>query len=418
MSRTPKISDDRKQLNPLKPTALDPLPEQPVVSILISSYNYGAYLGDAIESALQQTYDKLEVVICDDGSTDGSPCILEKYRSLDQRIRVVYQANGGQSLALNAAFRKSTGDIICLLDADDVFMRDKVRRVVDAFGAAPGAGLAVNRMLIVDKDRKCLGEIPLLSHLATGWQESSLNISGPRVLPGLPPSSGLSLRRVIAESIFPLPSGLRAYADTLIQVLAPRITPIVAIQTPSSEYRVHGANVAAVSAFTEERLRNLVAWEREIWRAWRRHFLSPSAPSLDTAVSETTPTLMAYAYARFRSDPGSKAVYQAIHPDCFRALPSLFRWYWRTSPLMPNWLFRKSFAFAYGQTRAKRVVARILSSSRSDLRARKRLFERIECTRHRLSNTTRDDGLNETAVQGHSTTVGLREIARRKGRIR
>jgi len=397
MSRTAKISDDKKQLNPLKPAALDPLPKQPLVSILISNYNYGAYLGEAIESALQQTYDKLEIVICDDGSTDGSPRILERYRSLDRRIRVVYQANGGQSLALNAAFHKSTGDIICLLDADDVFMPDKVRRVVEAFGDAPEAGLAVNRMLIVDKNRKCLGEIPLLSHLATGWQGPSLNICGPRVLPGLPPSSGLSLRRVIAESIFPLPSGLGAYADTLIQVLAPRITPIVAVQTPSSEYRVHGANVAAVSAFTEDRLRNLAVWEREIWCAWRRHILSSSALSLDTPVSETTPTLMAYAYARFRSDPRSKAVYQAIPPDYFRALPRLFRWYWRASRVMPNWLFRRSFAFVYGQTRTKRVVARILSSSRCNFGERKRLFERIDCTRPQVSNSKRSAGLNETA---------------------
>jgi glycosyltransferase involved in cell wall biosynthesis len=387
MNATAKVTDHMEVLSSIKPMVLDPLPEQPLVSILISNYNYGEYLGDAIESALQQTYDKLEVVICDDGSTDNSPRILERYRSLDRRIRVVYQGNGGQSLALNAAFYKSTGDIICLLDADDVFMPDKVRRVVESFGAAPDAGLAVNRMLIVNKNRKCLGKIPLLSHLATGWQGPSLNICGPRVLPGLPPSSGLSLRRAIAESIFPLPSGLGAYADTLIQVLAPWKTPIVAVQTPSSEYRVHGANVAAVSAFTEDRLRNLEVWEREIWRAWRQHILSSSARSLDTPASETTPTLMAYAYARFRSDPRSKTVYQSIPPNYFRALPNLFRWYWRASPVMPDWLFRKSFAFVYGQTRAKRVAARILSISRSNFWARRRFFERIECTRHRLSNT-------------------------------
>src|SRR5258707_11888995 len=146
MSRTAKISNDKKQLNPLKPAALDPLPKQPLVSILISNYNYGKYLGDAIESALQQTYDKLEVVICDDGSTDDSFRILERYRSLDRRIKVIYQANGGQSLALNAAFHKSTGDIICLLDADDGFMPDKVRRAVEAFSSPPEAGLPANRM--------------------------------------------------------------------------------------------------------------------------------------------------------------------------------------------------------------------------------------------------------------------------------
>jgi hypothetical protein len=378
MSRITGISDDRKHLSPVKPVALDPLPAQPLVSILISNHNYAAYLGEAIESALKQTYYKLEIVICDDGSTDGSPCILERYRSLDRRIRVVYQANGGQSLALNAAFHKSSGDIVCFLDADDVFMPGKVREVVEAFDAVPDAGLAVNRMLIVDKNRKCLGTIPLLSHLATGWQGPLCSNWGPQVLPGLPPSSGLSLRRVIAESLFPLPAGLAAYADTLIQVLAPRITPIVAIQTPSSEYRVHGGNVAAVSAFTEARLRNMMVWEGEIWRAWRRHILSSSVATLDAPLSESNPTLMAYAYARFQCDQRAKAVYEAISADYLRALPRLFRWYWRASPLIPDWLFRKSFAFVYGQTRAKRVVAGILSGSRGEFRESRRLFKRTQ----------------------------------------
>jgi glycosyltransferase involved in cell wall biosynthesis len=372
------MPDDRKQVSPTTPMALDPLPAQPLVSILISNHNYAAYLGEAIESALKQTYDKLEIVICDDGSTDDSPRILERYRSLDRRIRIIYQANGGQALALNAAFHKSIGDIICFLDADDVFMPGKVRGVVEAFGAAPDAGLAVNRMLIVDKNRKCLGTIPLISHLATGWQAPSFSNSGPQVLPGLPPSSGLSLRRVIAESIFPLPAGLAAYADTLIQVLAPRITLIVAIQTPSSEYRVHGGNVAAVNAFTEDRLRNMMVWEGEIWRAWRRHILSSSAARLDPPPSETTPTPMAYAYARFRCDQRAKAVYEAISADYLRALPRLFRWFWRASPLIPNWLFRKTFSFIYGQTQAKRVVAGILSGSRGEFRAPRRLFKRTQ----------------------------------------
>src|SRR6266481_6499107 len=113
MNATAKVTDRMEVPSSIKPMVLDPLPEQPLVSILISNYNYGTYLGDAIESALQQTYDKLEVVICDDGSTDGSRQILERYRSQDRRIIVVYQGNSGQSLALNAAFQKSAGDIIC-----------------------------------------------------------------------------------------------------------------------------------------------------------------------------------------------------------------------------------------------------------------------------------------------------------------
>jgi glycosyltransferase involved in cell wall biosynthesis len=376
MSRTNTISDDRKQLTSLKPAPLDPLPEQPLVSILISNYNYAAYLGEAIESSLRQTYNNLEVVVCDDGSTDASSRILERYQSQDRRIKVIYQDNGGQALALNAAFRKSAGQIICLLDADDVFTPHKLRRVVNAFAATPDSGFAVNRMVRVDKMRRALGEIPLLSHLPSGWQGPSLSLAAPQMLAGMPPCSGLSLRRPIAEAIFPLPPGLKAFADTLIQVLAPLITPIVAIQAPLSEYRVHGNNIAAVSAFTEDHLRNIVVWEREVWRGWRQCLASFSELTYELPSSpDATYSLMAYAYARFRSDLRSKAAYQAIPRDYFRSLPSLLRWYWRASPLMPNWLFRRSFAFVYGQTRAKRVVTGILSSSRSDFRAQAALRE-------------------------------------------
>jgi hypothetical protein len=87
---------------------------------------------------------------------------------------------------------------------------------------------------------------------------------------------------------------------------------------------------------------------------------------------------MAYAYARFRCDQRAKDVYEAISADYLRALPRLFRWYWRASPLIPDWLFRKSFAFVYGQTRAKRVVAGILSGSRGEFRAPSRFFKRTQ----------------------------------------
>src|SRR5580704_3425157 len=338
ISRMANVPEHSKDLSSLKPMALDPLPERPLVSILISNYNYAAFLGDAIESCLHQTYDKLEVIVCDDGSTDGSSRILERYRSLDPRISVIYQANGGQSLAMNTAFHKSTGGIICLLDADDVFMPHKVQRLIDCFAAAPNSGFAVNRMLRVDRSRRLLGDIPLLSALASGWIRPSLSLGAPHMAPGLPPCSGLSLRRSVAAAIFPLPRGLTAYADTLIQILVPLITPIAAIETPLSEYRIHGANVAAVREFTEDRLRNLARYEREIWHAWRRFLASPlSGLPPDLPVPRTMPSSpMSYAYARFRSPSRSHADWQAISSDYFRTWTRLYRWYWRASSLMPN----------------------------------------------------------------------------------
>jgi glycosyltransferase involved in cell wall biosynthesis len=358
----------------LKPIALSPLPNLPLVSILISNYNYAPYLSQAIESVLAQTYENFELVVCDDGSTDSSPEILERYKSRDSRIKTIYQANGGQSLALNAAFFASAGDIICLLDADDVFMPDKLGLVVNALTAAPEAGFAVNRMLLVNKARKCLAEMPSLYDLPSGWQGALLSSSGPRILPGLPPTSGLSLRRSVAEVFFPLPAALKAYSDTLIQVVAPLATPIVALDTPLSEYRVHGANLGGVSRFTESRLRNIVLYEREIWRAWCRYLSSAHSgdPSTLAFPAEMPPSLMDYAYARFRSNQGINSTYKAIPRASLEALPTPHRWFWRTSTMLPDWLFRRSFDFVYGQTQAKIIARRILNACRNRLWFRNR----------------------------------------------
>jgi hypothetical protein len=235
--------------------------------------------------------------------------------------------------------------------------------VVTAFAAAPESGFAVNRMFLVDKARNYLGSIPSLYDLPSGWQCEALNVNGPRILPGLPPTSGLSLRRSVAEVIFPLPTGLKIYSDALIQVVAPLATPIAAVQTPVSEYRVHGDNLAGVSKFTERRLRNIVSYQGEIWMAWRRYLASPRAglPPNFPLPSEIAPTFMHYAYARFRSDKNSRAIYRAIPHSYLRALPKPHQVYWQVSTILPDWLFRRSFDFVYGQARLKMLVRRIVN---------------------------------------------------------
>ena len=102
----------------------------PLVSILINNYNYGRFLGAAIESALSQDYPSIEIVVVDDGSTDNSRDIIDRYAG---RIISVIKENGGQASAFNAGFAASQGEILCFLDADDLFNPEKVGRVVKAF---------------------------------------------------------------------------------------------------------------------------------------------------------------------------------------------------------------------------------------------------------------------------------------------
>ena len=115
--------------------------KSPLVSILINNYNYALYISQAIDSALGQTYINTEVIVVDDGSTDNSREIIESYGN---KIIPVFKKNGGQASAINTGFAASKGEIICLLDADDIFLPEKVSTIVDYFNLNPGIDWAFN----------------------------------------------------------------------------------------------------------------------------------------------------------------------------------------------------------------------------------------------------------------------------------
>ena len=102
----------------------------PLVSVIINNYNYGHFLGEAIDSVLNQTYPNIEIVVVDDGSTDNSREIISSYQ---EKIISVLKENGGQASAFNAGFAASRGDIIFMLDSDDIFVPEKVAEVVNIF---------------------------------------------------------------------------------------------------------------------------------------------------------------------------------------------------------------------------------------------------------------------------------------------
>src|SRR5208282_584801 len=89
---------------------------RPLVSIIVTNYNYARYLRAAIDSALAQTYPHVEVIVVDDGSTDESREVIESY---EKRVLPVIKANGGHGSAVNAGFVVSRGEIVIFLDADD-----------------------------------------------------------------------------------------------------------------------------------------------------------------------------------------------------------------------------------------------------------------------------------------------------------
>ncbi len=103
----------------------------PLVSCIIAVYNGQAYLREAIESLLAQEYPLLEIVVVDDGSTDGTAGVISAYRG---RVHAISQTNCGVSVARNRGVEMSSGRLLCFLDADDLLDPRKIAAQVAAFG--------------------------------------------------------------------------------------------------------------------------------------------------------------------------------------------------------------------------------------------------------------------------------------------
>lgn len=120
-----------------------------LVSVVIASYNYGKYLSFALESALGQSYGNIEVIVVDDGSTDDTPQVVEAYLS-DSRLRYIRQANAGQPKTKNRGIAESRGEFIAFLDADDIWLSDKLERQMPLF-ADPQVGMVYCRRTWMDE---------------------------------------------------------------------------------------------------------------------------------------------------------------------------------------------------------------------------------------------------------------------------
>ncbi|MCU0550661.1 MAG: glycosyltransferase [Leptolyngbya sp. Prado105] len=205
----------------------------PLVSILINNYNYARFLQQAIDSALDQTYDQCEVIVVDDGSTDDSRGVIERY---GDRIVPVFKQNGGQSSAFNAGFNASQGEIICFLDADDYWFPDKVSQVVQHFQSYPNAGWLFHRLQRTDS---------AAMREQTGWVELDFRASILKGQPSriaLPATSALNFRREVLQQILPMPEPLRISADNFLRLAAIHLAPGLLLEAQLAVHRIHGKN--------------------------------------------------------------------------------------------------------------------------------------------------------------------------------
>lgn len=237
---------------PARPLEILPLSRNPLVTVLLANYNYEQFLPAALDSLVAQTYSHWHAIVCDDGSTDRSRTIVEEFARRDPRITLVTKQNGGQNSAFNTCARYMCGEIVCLLDADDIFAYTKLARVVECFQANAKAGVCNHFSKVIDSEGKPQSVV-MHKFLDSGWQAEVAVTRGACVY--VPTTSCMSLRREIAEQLFPIPHIQDRDLDGYVAMAAQFLTPICVIPEQLSSYRLHGGNMGGATEPTPQRLR-------------------------------------------------------------------------------------------------------------------------------------------------------------------
>lgn len=243
------------------------------VSIVIPCYNHARFLRDAIGSALAQSHDDVEVIVVDDGSTDGSARVASSHG-----VRVARQANHGLSAARNAGLALSTGEVVIFLDADDRLRCDAARAGVDALRRVPEAMVAVGRCLLIDE----LGApLPTDQPRVTSQFYEELLRRNYIWTPAI-----AAFRRRVFDDIGGFDPRVNPSADYDVYLRIARRFDFAPHDTVVAEYRQHGANMsrnpvlmldATLAVLRRQRrhaLRTRRTWQayREGARHWREWY--------------------------------------------------------------------------------------------------------------------------------------------------
>lgn len=229
------------------------------VSVVVNNHDYRPYLAACIDSALNQTYPDVQVVVVDDGSTDGSVDVVRTYAD---RVVPVLKANGGQASAFNAGFAAATGEVVIFLDADDL-LEPSAAATAARLLADPRVVKAHWPLTVVDEAGAPTGALKpgRARELPDGDLRAAVFQRGPTCLLS-PPTSGNAWSRDFLERVLPMEEpAFRLGADTFLFEVAPFAGHVRRWGEPQSRYRLHGGNRWRQLGFDEILRRELGFYE-------------------------------------------------------------------------------------------------------------------------------------------------------------
>nr|WP_321985524.1 glycosyltransferase family 2 protein [uncultured Lichenicoccus sp.] len=212
------------------------------ISVIITNYNYASYVVDAVESALSQTRSPAEVIVVDDGSTDGSVERLRARYGSDARVTLHLGSNQGQLGAFRQGLALATGQVVAFLDADDYWERSYLEQVTAVYDSQPDIDFIFTDLTLFgnEQGREAYSDRPVdigytaLSTWMTGWWYGEA-------------TSALSMRRDWADRALDLPAGFlqtwKLSADACL-VFGSSLQGAHKYYLPTGmvKYRVHGTN--------------------------------------------------------------------------------------------------------------------------------------------------------------------------------
>lgn len=221
-------------------------------TVLITNYNYGRFLEYAVDSALDQTWPNVQVIVVDDGSTDESRLLLQTY---GEAIQTVFKENGGQASSANTGFPLVTGETVVFLDSDDMLAPTAIEKSIGFFDD-PEVVKVSWPMAIVDANGYPTGEVRFRRLSVGNYRKRALRV-GP-ASHHTPSTSANIWRKTFLDQVMPIPEeDCKNIIDAWFFTFSPFFGTFQAIEEPLTFYRVHGKNFSTDYAAGKR----LVDWE-------------------------------------------------------------------------------------------------------------------------------------------------------------
>jgi glycosyltransferase involved in cell wall biosynthesis len=230
----------------------------PEISVIIPAYNQGHYLSEALESVLAQDYPNFEVIVVDDGSSDHTAQVVQRFS--DRRIHYIFQENRGLPAARNTGIRAAQGKYLSFLDSDDRFLPKKLSLLKAEFASQPEIGLAAGQAKLIDQDGNLLG---------SSFQSQQVNEAHCLLLGNPFHVGSVLLRRSWQEKVGFFDENLRSYEDWDFWLrLGLSGCTFQVIDQPVSLYRFH----------TDQMTRNGAQMTQASFQVLDKVFSSPHLP--------------------------------------------------------------------------------------------------------------------------------------------